>query len=51
MANKGSLAPSLPHDNQTDPDLALIVERWADLPPAVRAGIVAMVRAAAGSGR
>jgi hypothetical protein len=26
--------------------LALIVERWLDLPPAIRAGIVAMVRAA-----
>ncbi len=29
-----------------DPDLILIMERWPDLPPAVRAGIVAMVRAA-----
>jgi hypothetical protein len=26
-------------------DLALVVEQWANLPPAVRAGIVAMVRA------
>jgi hypothetical protein len=29
-----------------DPDLALVVERWPDLPEAVRAGIVAMVKAA-----
>jgi len=29
-----------------DPDLRLVVERWGDLPEAVRAGIVAMVRAA-----
>jgi hypothetical protein len=28
------------------PDLALVVERWAELPEAVRAGIAAMVRAA-----
>ena len=30
------------------PDLALIVERWKNLPEAVRAGIVAMVKAAEG---
>jgi hypothetical protein len=29
-------------------DLALIVKRWEALPEAVRAGIVAMVRAAGG---
>jgi len=28
------------------PDLALLVERWDGLPEAVRAGIVAMVKAA-----
>ena len=28
-----------------DPDLRAIIERWADLPDAVKAGIVAMVRA------
>jgi hypothetical protein len=28
-----------------DPDLALLVERWDSLPDAVRAGIVAMVKA------
>jgi len=31
-----------------DPDLRAIIERWADLPDAVKAGIVAMVRAAGG---
>jgi hypothetical protein len=39
----------LPHDDHTDPDLILIAERWADLPEAIRAGIVAMVRSATGS--
>ena len=36
------LAPDL----RTDPDLAAVVEAWGDLPAAVRAGVVAMVRAA-----
>jgi hypothetical protein len=27
-----------------DPDLAAVVTAWPDLPPAIRAGIVAMVR-------
>jgi hypothetical protein len=31
------------------PDLALLVERWNRLPEAVRAGIVAMVKAAGSS--
>jgi len=34
--------------NPTDPDLAAVVAVWPDLPPALRAGIVAMVKAAAG---
>ena len=29
-----------------DPDLARVVERWESIPPAIRAGIVAMVNAA-----
>jgi hypothetical protein len=49
--NQKSLAPSLPHDPPTDPDLDLIVERWADLPLTVRAGIVAMVKASEPSPR
>jgi hypothetical protein len=31
-----------------DPDLAMILERWAALPAAVRSGIVAMVKATTG---
>ncbi|HZW32118.1 MAG TPA: hypothetical protein VFF52_15505 [Isosphaeraceae bacterium] len=40
--------PPVIHDTcQTDPDLALVNAAWDRLPAAVRAGIVAMVRAAA----
>jgi hypothetical protein len=31
----------------SDPELTRVVEAWPELPPAVRAGIAAMVRAAA----
>ena len=42
-----SLAPSLIHDvRQTDPDLAAVVHAWADLPDAIKAAIMAMVKAA-----
>jgi integrase len=42
-----SIAHPVPTDTrQTDPDLALIAERWESLPPSLRAGIVAMVRGA-----
>ena len=34
-----------------DPDLTAIIDAWDRLPEAVRAGIVAMVRAASGGGR
>ncbi len=30
----------------TDPDLAAVVEAWPDLPEAIKAGILAMVKAA-----
>jgi hypothetical protein len=41
----------LPTDiRQSDPDLAAIVAAWSELPEAIRAGIMAMVRAASGSG-
>jgi hypothetical protein len=33
-----------------DPDLAAIIDAWPALPEAVQAGILAMVKAAAGSG-
>jgi hypothetical protein len=42
------------HDTcQTDHDLAAVINAWAGLPEAVRAGIVAMVKAASkgGAGR
>jgi hypothetical protein len=29
-----------------DPDLAIVIEAWTRLPEAIRAGIVAMVKAA-----
>jgi hypothetical protein len=38
--------PHLIHDTcQTDPDLAAVVAAWPELPEAIRAGIVAMVKA------
>jgi hypothetical protein len=44
-----SVAAPLPCDTrQTDPDLAAVVDAWDRLPEAGRAGIVAMVQAAAG---
>jgi hypothetical protein len=58
LENKGEtphqppLAPSGIHDTcQTDPDLAQINALWDRLPAAVKAGIVAMVKAAAEAGR
>lgn len=44
-------APTLPATPPTmpaDPDLAAVARAWPGLPPAVRAGIVAMVKASAG---
>ncbi len=32
-----------------DPDLARVVAAWATLPPAIKAGIVALVKAATGT--
>jgi hypothetical protein len=46
-----SVGPHLATDiRQTDPDLATVVNAWDRLPEAVRAGIVAMVKAAASAG-
>jgi hypothetical protein len=42
------LAHALPTSHGQDPDFALIVAAWDRLPEAVRAGIVAMVKAASG---
>jgi hypothetical protein len=37
----------LPNDTcKTDPDLAVVVDAWSHLPEALKAGIVAMVKAA-----
>ncbi len=41
------LAHHLPTDTcKTDPDLAAVVDAWLELPKALKAGIVAMIRAA-----
>ena len=37
---------SPPLDAPTDPDLAAVVEAWPELPEALKAGIMAMVKAA-----
>ena len=43
------VAHHLPTDTcKTDPDLAAVVAAWSELPEALRAGIVAMVKAAVG---
>jgi hypothetical protein len=50
-SDKQALAPLLIHDTcQTDPDLAAVIDAWGRLPEAVRAGIVAMVKAASRGG-
>jgi predicted ATPase len=45
-ADAERLASCLALLTQKSPDLALLVESWDQLPDAVRAGIVAMVKAA-----
>jgi len=37
----GSPTPATP----ADPDLSAVVAAWPDLPPAIRAGVVALVKA------
>ena len=49
-ARSAFAAPSAQNPVETarnDPDLAVVVEAWPTLPEAVRAGILAMVKAAA----
>ena len=39
------VADHLPNDTfKTDPDLAAVVEAWPELPEAIKAGILAMIR-------
>ena len=46
-----SVLPSgLPDSVPIDPDLAAVVEAWPKLPEAIKAGILAMIRAAGGAG-
>lgn len=49
--NGGGFGPATPPATPTlptDPELAAVVAAWSDLPPAVRAGIVVMVKVAGG---
>jgi hypothetical protein len=46
-----SVAHHLPTDTcQVDPDLGDVVAAWPNLPEAIKAGILATVKAASGSG-
>ena len=47
-ANAGAVETKREHQ---DPDLQAIIDAWPNLPDAVKAGIVAMVRTASGVGR
>ena len=47
---EGGFGPPTAPPKPTDPELAAVVAAWPDLPPALRAGIVAMVKAAGGLG-
>jgi hypothetical protein len=38
-------SPLATSESPIDPDLAAIIQRWPDLPEAIKAGIVALVRA------
>ncbi|HKA55972.1 MAG TPA: hypothetical protein VKJ47_20160 [Candidatus Binatia bacterium] len=44
VAKSGALTPTKPN---IDPALAALIDAWPTLPEAIRAGILAMVRAAA----
>ena len=38
------------NSNADDPDLAAVVDAWPDLPEAIRAGMLAMVKSVPGKG-
>lgn len=42
----GGFGPPTPPATPTDPELAAVVAAWPDLPPAIRAGVLALVKAA-----
>jgi hypothetical protein len=46
-----ALPKALPEAIPADPDLAAVIDAWDRLPAALKAGIVAMVKAAAAGGR
>jgi hypothetical protein len=43
---KDRLSPNLPHGSEIPPGLADVIQAWGQLPEAIRAGIVAMVKVA-----
>ena len=54
QAGTGACTPACtrcPDSAHIFPDLAKVIDAWPDLPEAVKAGIVAMVHAAKGSGK
>ena len=49
FSNSAAVGAAVGRENTAvDPDLATIIERWTDLPEPLKAGMVAMVRAAGG---
>jgi len=49
-AGSGPPTPPATPPEPTDPELAAVAAAWPGLPPALRAGIAAMVKAATGGG-
>jgi hypothetical protein len=47
--DSGPSTPATPA-KPTDPELAAVVAAWPDLPPAIRAGVLALVKAAGAAG-
>lgn len=52
LGGSGGDGPNLAHEaaDRLDPELATVVAAWPSMPAAVKAGIVAMVRAAGAAG-